>query len=54
MDTARRSGVYVHSAMDQEPGHGREAFSTMPKARPSGKRYHGSKVDSGCTGYESS
>jgi glucose-1-phosphate adenylyltransferase len=33
----RRSGVCVHSAIDQEPGSGRAAFSTMPKARLSGK-----------------
>jgi glucose-1-phosphate adenylyltransferase len=38
MDTVRQSGVCVHSTVDQEPGSGREAFSTMPKARPSGKR----------------
>src|SRR4051794_11882862 len=38
MKSVRRSGVCVHSAVDQEPGRGRETFSTMPKGRPAGKR----------------
>jgi glucose-1-phosphate adenylyltransferase len=38
VDTARHSGVCVHSTQAQEPDGGHEAFSTMPKARPSSKR----------------
>src|SRR5262245_33446000 len=36
--TARHSSVQVHSDLEQEPGRGHKAFSTMPKARRSGKR----------------